>query len=205
MFIWVLVGIFCLSFFLSLFSLWKDLGKNIKTKQVTEELSKGRVIFHAPSPSDVQTHVEPSSHETVHTQESFSEVSPMPSIASQEHVVSTEHASPQIIPEIMQDTSTTDIHQGNSAISEMTQTAPSEPVPSVIIPESKPTVSSAMPTPFTTAAPEVQHEPEIAIPQIETHAEIPPMTHEMHATNIDEIEKPETTDAIEESQHATRG
>lgn len=188
MFIWILVGIFCLSFFLSLFSLWKDLRKNIKTKQVTEELSKGRVIFHAPSPSDVQTHVELSSHETVHTPESFSEVSPMPSIASQEHIVSHEHPASQIIPEIMHDTSTTDMHQVNTSFLEK----PSQPVASVTVHEPRPTVSSTIPSPFSTAAPEVQHGPEIAIPQIETHAEIPPMTHGMHETNIDEIEKPVT-------------
>ncbi|HSW87993.1 MAG TPA: hypothetical protein VLG12_02410 [Candidatus Saccharimonadales bacterium] len=49
MFIWILGGLFCLSFLLSVFSLWKDLRKNIKTEHVTEELSKGRVIFHAPT------------------------------------------------------------------------------------------------------------------------------------------------------------
>ena len=53
MFIFILILLFCISFLLALISLWRDLKRNIKTEHVTNELSKGRVLFQAPSTGNV--------------------------------------------------------------------------------------------------------------------------------------------------------
>jgi hypothetical protein len=52
MFILIILVLLAVSFLLSLLSLRIELKKNIKTEQVTDELAKGRVIFHAPSPNE---------------------------------------------------------------------------------------------------------------------------------------------------------
>ncbi|HSW97936.1 MAG TPA: hypothetical protein VLF89_08980 [Candidatus Saccharimonadales bacterium] len=89
MFILILGGLFCLSFLLSVFSLWRDLRKNIRTTHVTEELSKGRVIFHASSASNANIPLDNviSPHQGVETTQSQEEhviqghpISPLESI-----------------------------------------------------------------------------------------------------------------------------
>jgi hypothetical protein len=47
MFILIIVLLVCISFLWSLVSLTAELKKNSRTQHVAEELSKGRVIFHA--------------------------------------------------------------------------------------------------------------------------------------------------------------
>lgn len=57
MFILIIVVLLAVSFLLSLLSLNIELKKNIKTEQVTDELAKGRVIFHAPSIQEPEQHI----------------------------------------------------------------------------------------------------------------------------------------------------
>lgn len=85
MFIWILLGLFCISFFLSLYSLWKDMKKNIKTQHVTEELSKGRVIFHAPTASEADMHTDIDTPEKETSEPILDKVPETPSIPLQDH------------------------------------------------------------------------------------------------------------------------
>ena len=84
MFIFIIVGLLVFSFLLALYSLWRDLKKNIKTEQVSEELSKGRVVFHAPTMPDMPLHQE-AMHEqpSEFSREHRKSVYPEPNIPSQ--------------------------------------------------------------------------------------------------------------------------
>lgn len=64
MFVFIIIGLLFASFLLSAFSLWREMRKNIKTAHVTEELAKGRVIFHAPTHTQVASPDNPVDKET---------------------------------------------------------------------------------------------------------------------------------------------
>lgn len=97
MFIFIIVGLLIFSFLLALFSLWRDLKKNIRTDQVSEELSKGRVIFHAPTMPDI-----PIRHDQLSTDISDNTAESVPNLSESPITSPTfHHENPT--PEILKD------------------------------------------------------------------------------------------------------